>query len=74
MAAPGIEFEQRFTVALISKAATDLATACERTSLTGTDVVNRAVSLYNFIDQELYSGAELLLRRPDGSTHRLGLL
>ncbi len=35
--------------------------------------MNRAVSLYDFIDQELRSGTELLLRRQDGSTHLLEL-
>lgn len=64
-----MEIEQRFTVALVPKAATDLARTRERTSLTGTDIVNRAISLYDFIDEELHSGAELLLRRSDGSTH-----
>jgi hypothetical protein len=71
--APGIKFEQSFRVALVSKAATDLARTRERTNLTGTDILNRAVSLYDFIDQELHSGTELLLRRQDGSTHLLEL-
>ena len=73
MEAPGINFEQRFTVALVSKAATDLARTRERTNLTGTDIMNRAVSLYDFIDHELHTGAELLLRRQDGTTHLLEL-
>ena len=63
------EVGQRLTVALVSKAVTDLVRTCERSRLTGTDIVNRAISLYGFIDEELDTGAELLLRRRDGSTH-----
>lgn len=66
--------EQRITVALVSKAATDLASTRERTKLTRTDIVNRAISLYRFLDEELDAGAELLLRRQDGSTHLVKLL
>jgi len=71
--APGLNFERMVNVALVSKAATDLARTRQRTNLTGTDIMNRAVSLYDFIDQELRSGTELLLRRQDGSTHPLEL-
>jgi hypothetical protein len=71
--APGLNFERMVNVALVSKAATDLARTRQRTNLTGTDIMNRAVSLYDFIDQELRSGTELLLRRQDGSTHLLEL-
>lgn len=73
MEAPGLNFERMVNVALVSKAATDLARTRQRTNLTGTDIMNRAVSLYDFIDQELRSGTELLLRRQDGSTHLLEL-
>ena len=67
------EVEQRITVALISKAAADLASTHERTNLTQTDIVNRAISLYEFIDSELAAGAEVLLRRADNSTYLVGL-
>jgi hypothetical protein len=70
--APGLDFEHRY-VALISKAATDLARTRERTNLTGTDIMNRAVTLYDFIDRELRSGTKVLLRRQDGSMQRLEL-
>ena len=67
------EVEQRIMVALISKAAADLASTHERTNLTQTDIVNRAISLYEFIDSELAAGAEVLLRRADNSTDLVGL-
>jgi hypothetical protein len=65
---------QMITVMLIPQAADDLDKACERGKLTRTDVVNRAVSLYEFLDEERADGAQLLLRRRDGSTYQVGLL
>lgn len=73
MEAPIIKVEQRITVALVSKAAADLTTTHERSKLSRTDIVNRAISLYEFLDKELDSGSELLLRRRDGSTHLVKL-
>jgi hypothetical protein len=73
MEAPIIKVEQRITVALVSKAAADLTATHERSKLSKTDIVNRAISLYEFLDKELGSGSELLLRRRDGSTHLVKL-
>jgi hypothetical protein len=56
----------RITVALIPKAAADLASLRERAGLSKTDVVNRAISLYEFIDGEMAAGREILVR--DGDT------
>jgi hypothetical protein len=63
----------RITVALVDKVATDLQATHERTGLSKTDIVNRAVSLYEFIDAELSVGAELIVRR-DGKDHIIKLL
>ena len=60
---------QRITVVLVSKAVKDLARTRSRSNLTETDAVNRAISLYEFFDEELENGTELLLRRRDGSTY-----
>ena len=51
------------TVALVEKAVADLERTHERTHLSKTDIVNRALSLYDFIDAELSDGAELIIRR-----------
>jgi hypothetical protein len=59
----------RVTVALVPKAADDLQHTIERTGLSKTDVINRAVSLYEFIDSRLSDGAELLIR--DGKTGQI---
>lgn len=56
----------RITVALIPKAADDLASYCARTRHSKTDAVNRAVSLLEFADAEMAAGRDLLVR--DGET------
>ena len=63
----------RITVALIPKAGEDLQRLQDRTCLSKTDIANRAITLYEFIDEELASGAQLLLRRSDGATYRVEL-
>jgi hypothetical protein len=55
------------TVLLVPKVARDLARTRKRARLSNTDIVNRAISLYDFIDEELTAGAQLLLRRPGSS-------
>lgn len=63
----------RITVALVTKAADDLQRLQERSGLSKTDLVNRAISLYEFIDAELGEGADLIIRR-DGREHIIKLL
>jgi hypothetical protein len=53
----------RITVNLVAKVLADLRRTVARTHLSQTDVVNRAVSLYEYVDSELSGGAELLLRK-----------
>ena len=62
------KIERIIRIILVSKAAADLARTCKRTQLSETDIVNRAVSLYDFIDGQLAAGGELLLRCPEGPT------
>lgn len=64
----------QITVVLVSKVAADLARTRERTRLSKTDIINRAISLYDFLDSERESGAELLLRRRDGQSYLVELL
>jgi hypothetical protein len=61
---------EHFVAALIAQAAADLERTASRRQLSRTDVVNRAVTLYEFIDAELFAGAEFILRRR-GRDHRL---
>ena len=52
----------RITVALVKKAGEDLQLLQDRTGLSKTDIVNRAISLYEFIDAQVQEGNDLLLR------------
>ena len=60
-------------MALVHKAADDLHRVQDRTGMSKTDIVNRAISLYEFIDAELAAGSELIIRR-DGTDHIVKLL
>ena len=73
MGTSAAEFEN-VHLPLVDRAATDLAKACQRSQLSPTDIVNRAITLYEFLDEERASGAEVLLRRPDGSTVSVQLM
>ena len=52
----------RITVALIPQAAEDLQRLQERTSLSKTDLVNRAITLYEFIDAQNRASRDILIR------------
>jgi hypothetical protein len=65
--------QERITVPLIEKAAEDLRITHDRTGLSRTDIVNRAISLYEFIDAELRAHTELIVRR-NGKDHVIKLL
>jgi hypothetical protein len=55
----------RITVALIPKAAEDLQRLQNRTSLSKTDLTNRAITLYEFIDAQISAGHQVLIRDPE---------
>jgi len=63
----------RITVALIDKAAADLQSTHERTGLSKTDIVNRAISLYQYIEAEIEAGGELMIHK-DGKDYFIKLL
>lgn len=52
----------RITVALIPQSSEDLQHLQDRTSLSKTDLVNRAITLYEFIDSQLRAGQDLIIR------------
>jgi len=56
------QVSERITTALIPEAAGDLRRLQERTSLSKTDVVNRAITCYEFLDAKLKSGHDLIVR------------
>ena len=52
----------RITVALVRKAVEDLQDLQEETGLSKTDVVNRAISVYKFIESEVRAGNTIYIR------------
>ena len=64
----------RITVGLTTKANAAVNWLAERTGMSKTDVVNRAVQLYQFVEQQEADGAQLGLIRPDGSVDRMHML
>ena len=63
----------RISVALVEQAARDLSRLRERTELSETDLVNRAISAYEFLDQLWRDGDSLLIKRGD-ETHLVTFL
>jgi hypothetical protein len=53
---------ERITVALIPKAGADLQTLQDRTGLSKTDITNRAISLYEFMDAQLRDSKDVIIR------------
>ena len=56
---------ERITVALIPKAGEDLQRLQDRTNLSKTDIANRAITLYEFIEAQLRAGRDILIRNKD---------
>jgi hypothetical protein len=65
---------ERITVTLVPKAAAGLACLQERTRLSKTDLVNRAISLYELIDGQTAAGSAVLIRKPDGTDQQVMFL
>jgi hypothetical protein len=53
---------ERITVALVPTAAGHLRQLQERTSMSKTDITNRAITSYEFFEAHMQSGHELLVR------------
>jgi uncharacterized protein (DUF342 family) len=66
---------ERITVALVPKVAEELQRLQKRTSLSKTDLTNRAITLYEFIDGQLSEGREILIRdKETGETQSVMIL
>lgn len=66
---------ERITVALVPKVAEELKRLQGRTNLSKTDLANRAITLYDFIDTQVSAGREVLIRDPgSGETQALVFL
>jgi hypothetical protein len=53
---------ERITVALVPKAAADLQHLLEATGLSKTDLVNRALTLYRFVQESIDADREVIIR------------
>ena len=53
----------RISVGLIAKAARDLRRTQERSGLSVADIVNRSLTLYEFVDSGRAAGDQILIRR-----------
>jgi hypothetical protein len=56
---------ERITVALIPKAAADLQKLLDRTGLSKTDITNRAITAYEFIEAQTRAGKEIIISDPE---------
>jgi hypothetical protein len=56
---------ERITVALIPKAAADLKKLTDRTGLSKTDITNRAITAYEFIEAQTRAGKEVIILDPE---------
>jgi len=66
---------ERITVALVPKVAEELQRLQNRTNLSKTDLANRAITLYAFIDAQIDAGREVLIRdNKTGETQALVIL
>lgn len=63
----------KITAALIPQAAQDLESAVARSGRGKTDIVNRAIILFAYVDAQLAAGRELLIRGRDGNLERIRL-
>lgn len=61
----------RVTVSLIPRAAAELADLQQKTGISRTDLINRAISLYAFIAKHGEAGRELALHDPHSDTTRI---
>jgi len=66
---------ETITVILIPKAGNDLRRLQERTNLSRTDLANRAITLYEFIDAQMRAGQDMIARdKETGETRLVQLL
>jgi hypothetical protein len=73
--APPQALGERITVSLILKAGDDLRRLQERTNLSKTDLINRAITLYEFFDAQLRADHDLIARdNRTGQTHLVRLV
>jgi hypothetical protein len=66
--------QDRISVALTPEAADALGRLRERTRLSKTSLVNRAIPLYELVHEQMAAGSTLLIRAPDGTDQQVMFL
>ncbi|WP_433143209.1 hypothetical protein ACQPZ8_47900 [Actinomadura nitritigenes] len=64
--APRTLTAERITVSLVPRAAEQLSALMDRTGMSKTDLVNRAITLYEYVEQEIDQGNDILVRKQGG--------
>jgi hypothetical protein len=64
----------KVTVNLIPKAWAAAEGTAERLRLTRTDVINRALQAYAYLEEQAAAGSEVLVRHPDGTVRQVMFL
>jgi hypothetical protein len=65
---------ERYSVTLVPPAVEAIGQLTAATGLTKTDVINRAVQIYAFIEERMREGSDVLLRNRDGETERVHIV
>lgn len=65
---------ERITLNLIAQASQALANLQARSGMNRTDLVNRALTVYDFIDAELAAGRAIVIRDRDGKDQLVKIL
>lgn len=71
---PAIRQADRITVILVPQAGEDLRHLQDRTSLSKTDILNRAITLYEFIEAQMRAGRNILIRDGNAEVTQLVLI
>ncbi|MGI5402247.1 hypothetical protein ACQEVG_22945 [Streptomyces sp. CA-135486] len=71
---PQTTASERYSVTLVPPAVKAIAELTERSGLSKTDVINRAVQIYAYLEAQKDEGRDLLLRGSDGSLERLHIV
>jgi hypothetical protein len=69
-----VPVEKRITVNLTRRAAQALESAAERTGDSQTDVIGRALTLFDLVEGRIAAGDELILRSTDGEVTKVVML
>ncbi|MET0493265.1 MAG: hypothetical protein ABW000_09070 [Actinoplanes sp.] len=64
----------RFSIALIGDAVRALERLQQRTGLKKVDLINRALVVYDLIDEEIRQDKKLILRDTDGGEERIRIV